>query len=1204
MDVRRSRRCWRRLKALGRRSTACRRWRSLRRPSPEAEADAFLRRNRTLAAKRSPLASRLIRFAFGWASGAIYLLLYLAASVLLLAAQYLAVERDWGWLTIWEPAIAGRKLPDVIAESFVLELTAIAGVLTLVAVAVGLLGNMLATSSEETFDAYFHEARPKGVVRCGVVLLGTLLVEYFWPLHGILGLVHDDTGILITRAAQIGLLLLWTGVVMFGAIHLLVTTIDFIRPEFRKKAIFRHAADTVIPNFLRTWYRQMHDSRRRWLGVAGLLRSEREDRPRVEPCEDELVPLDAARSRTPEAVLNALIADAVNHAARQDVAGFRERLGTATDFHRFLLLSFTDRGNPAESPLLKGFWGPLHQNWLRGYRPAYEVSTNQLALTFDFARAMAEVPTDVIGAASASPIPDEALSYLLQLHQMQLFLLAGWLRSRTAHPGRDGIDLLPRDRSAYERTVGAIIMDRGQFLDLIPARHQWPGDRPMPREEAAGQLPDLVDRLAAFGGRTGRLLRAFDRDLKQAGLEREWLRQALELEKEAATEGGGPTAFGPEANGAAHRGRTLLAHYRSAKEWAGYRASWDVLIDELSGELVLLGSAINERDSVSSPMLTDMLLKWPRRWDIRIRGEAWSMTLEQALDLTLVDCDWIEAQRRLARSFDIRRISGGSVFRRSLELAWQDALMVLTAVLLIWSVRPPQINDALSARTANALWHRRLHDPRYGHDGEHATSLRGRRFFEARMRLWLAVWRRNARWERWLDRFARIDGMTEAATIPNEVYQPTTISDVRDLDRSFLAMLVADRFSTGQSFGGDLEWLRIFMRRLFAQSHDHFLAVAAIRTAIADDVAQLEALVTTAAAGERPVEWFFRMMLVLLSDAAPSLGSEAERQVLSDLAADLQAVRRCLTEERRRFVDGLPIDPLAVAAFGRRLEALVRQSVGSWVYPLEPRSIAFGGAETGGVTVQVPVEAPALYGREFLTAPALDEPPDDRDLSRTMGHAVGGSIRQALRGERRDVRTIEGDDRSPAFWNTVAALAASVGHDPILLVPWGQATALASWVYGMDDDGRRSFEFSGSRGELGGEAMFRCGAVTVIRWEGPLILLSKHRIRTLRFLSGDTPGGFVGVAFRPLRPEAGDIEAALPPAMGATFDCCIELEWSDDPIFQLRPSAPEATAEVPVPTTPLSPGKGRKPPSKKPRAKARLPTDTHPASVQKTVDEH
>lgn len=163
------------------------------------------------------------------------------------------------------------------------------------------------------------------------------------------------------------------------------------------------------------------------------------------------------------------------------------------------------------------------------------------------------------------------------------------------------------------------------------------------------------------------------------------------------------------------------------------------------------------------------------------------------------------------------------------------------------------------------------------------------------------------------------------------------------------------------------------------------------------------------------------------------------------------------------------------------------------------------------------------------------------------------SLRSTVTSERSKATT----GRSPVFWGTVTALAARAGVDPILLVPWGQATALQGWVYRMGEEEKARYGFSGNNRELGGQALFRCGTVAVIRSEVPApLLVSNRKIQRQRFLSTGTGSRFIEVAFRHRRDEAEEAEAGLPTTEGVTFDCRLEIDWSEGPVYELRFAAP------------------------------------------------
>jgi hypothetical protein len=355
-----------------------------------------------------------------------------------------------------------------------------------------------------------------------------------------------------------------------------------------------------------------------------------------------------------------------------------------------------------------------------------------------------------------------------------------------------------------------------------------------------------------------------------------------------------------------------------------------------------------------------------------------------------------------------------------------------------------------------------------------------------------------------------------------------------------------------------------------------------MQTNIKDEIKLLEDETRQRAAGEVAPNWLTRMLGVLLPDAEMALSTETELQVLREFVDELQAVRRCLTEERRRFADGLPLDPAAVTSFGVRLDRTVREHIATWLYPFEPQ-LAFGEPETDAPGARVSAAPPGLFRREILTDPVLADPPSDHDLKMRLDWSVGHAAWKELLAIDRDVRTIEGDDRSPVFWGTVTTLAASAGVDPILLVPSGQATALQGWVYRMSEEEKARYGFSGNRRELGEQALFRCGTLTVIRSGVPTpLLVSNRKIQRLRLLSTGTGSRFIEVAFRHRLNEPEEVEAGLPTTEGVTFDCRLEIDWSEGPVYEFRFATPgDGGGGIPPALGPSS-GKARKRPSRKP----------------------
>jgi hypothetical protein len=572
--------------------------------------------------------------------------------------------------------------------------------------------------------------------------------------------------------------------------------------------------------------------------------------------------------------------------------------------------------------------------------------------------------------------------------------------------------------------------------------------------------------------------------------------------------------------------------------WSVRAESWPFLRTHLHYCAYFVAAAVWNEDELGANRYRDMLLHWASRLRTDVN---WNQELHRRSLLTpgwaLEAWPDVEAFAvRLRRFPQPDPLAPSAVFFEMVRCTLTDVIVTIAAVTLAWYVREQQAGD-IGARTANLLLNRRVMD---GEGEIREWAGQPRSIFQDVLgfilRCELDIRPGVEKYSSDMGELVRsLNQMSARYVVPGRVYSGWGSDGVDSLRLELLAMLAAHFPQVGDDGArAYIAWIAadetLFTRG--DQSVQNSIDALGLLARSLDEQLDSEA--------------FARAVLALSPDADSEAARIRVRQMLLDLAAELEAPRL----ERLRAME---VDPAKVEALRLELTRLVR-AAGPAVAPMDGFQVSVRDAANGRPR-DFTLTGNAIEKGMFVTPQRSSMTLDQ--LSSVAADSIGEHFGNLIRaGFRRLPKTIVrvSTGRYPRnFWRTVASRANSVGPSAVLLVSGQIAQDLIGLMFqpqAAADLGVTTTYNQEIQGGRGAGYVGTVGSVDVFQGDLPLERALLFSSKILLDVIYERPVGATDF----LKVDLSFAEGATVGELKITF--IQEIVWADTPVVEFRLVAP------------------------------------------------
>lgn len=217
------------------------------------EVRRHLRNNATARRVRYGLAHRALRRFLGFGTFGRFVGAYVALDVAFIGAEAL-VSRFETNRSVVRALLAASQMTDqttLLRDIFGIFITAQVGVLALITLALALVTLIAQRENSETdIKVYYHESMAFEVVASCLGLLAVLVVQFTWPLQGVLHRVGFGVDNLLFEFVLHGIHLAWLLVNLLAVAYFIRTTFQFVQQSARMLLRARYTRNVVLPREL------------------------------------------------------------------------------------------------------------------------------------------------------------------------------------------------------------------------------------------------------------------------------------------------------------------------------------------------------------------------------------------------------------------------------------------------------------------------------------------------------------------------------------------------------------------------------------------------------------------------------------------------------------------------------------------------------------------------------------------------------------------------------------------------------------------------------------------------------------------------------------------------------------------------------------------------------------------------------------------
>jgi hypothetical protein len=454
-----------------------------------------------------------------------------------------------------------------------------------------------------------------------------------------------------------------------------------------------------------------------------------------------------------------------------------------------------------------------------------------------------------------------------------------------------------------------------------------------------------------------------------------------------------------------------------ARAWSSYRAAWPFLWQHLSNTAYCLAVAVWNEDAAAAALFREALVRWADALDHRLPEHA-ELRWRRLLYPDVLDLDWAAATARAAPLAYAHSPSTrpGELFAAVLRNCHADVLLVTAALLLRWTMEGKQASD-IGARTAAELGRQEGASDQEFRPERQPPDLRKALLDFARIELAGSGFRDGSHGARVDELVRSLDNMTERRVVPGRVFTPSTSHAWDDLRLATVTLLTAaaDVGGTEAAVGGVVELAarEDLLPRADASCRELDGALRNVEEAASRDWPQ----VASAFAVLRPAR-----------DLAA-----AKAALLSSVAAARSAIETArLARLKARQVDGAKLEAIRAAAEASLLTTPAKVPLFRDVVVERAQGVSDAADRTFRVN---------CVTKAGLVEPPMEPPSSNFDgfMASQFARAAGRQAWHVFAARPRQVLELPHEVDSPEFWDEVAAKAALVGPEPVLVVPNGPA---------------------------------------------------------------------------------------------------------------------------------------------------------------------
>ncbi len=446
--------------------------------------------------------------------------------------------------------------------------------------------------------------------------------------------------------------------------------------------------------------------------------------------------------------------------------------------------------------------------------------------------------------------------------------------------------------------------------------------------------------------------------------------------------------------------------------WSTYSESWVFLWQHLTNTAYCLAVAVWNEDEAGADHFHEALVRWPE--NLRIDFDYLHQFRHRRLVYPdLLKKNWHEALAQvepLCFRYD-QSPSPNQVFSGIISGAHDDVLLLVSALLLRWSIEGKQVSD-IGGRNARAVLRRERGD-------EMGSRSRSRVFnfsstFLDVLRLEMAGERYSeGSYARDLDQLVNsLDNMTERRVVPGRVYSPSTLHDRDGLGLSIAAIILA-----AHQEGGDASLSRgvetLAEEEEFLPEGDRSLRKCL------QEISRLKSVLE-----EKP-DQIFRGLRLLTSESVPDLSIESIIETLKTVETAINSVRQKRLKDRD--VDATQLERIRSAVEDALLKG--------------PSNLPFFQDiqiyRVSNLSEASPIDREfGEIKKAYLTDPPMDDRVSNFEefFASSIQRETGIRIWRAFDQRDRTLRTIEYGIGQEEFWRSLEPLAHQTGSSPVLLV--------------------------------------------------------------------------------------------------------------------------------------------------------------------------
>jgi hypothetical protein len=537
----------------------------------------------------------------------------------------------------------------------------------------------------------------------------------------------------------------------------------------------------------------------------------------------------------------------------------------------------------------------------------------------------------------------------------------------------------------------------------------------------------------------------------------------------------------------------------------------------------MLAVAVWNEDETGAALLRDTLVRWPRTLSHHFADRAYLLQ-RRLLFPDIVSLDLAAVQERIRHLLPQHMPipTPDELFQATLQGAHDDALLLTSALLLLWSMEGKQTSD-IGARTAAGLLRRELEDP---DDDRHGTP-QDKTFASLMMdivRLEIAGDRRpEGTYGADLDHLVEtLDNMTERRVVPGRSFTPSTLHGRDGLQSALLSMLLA-------RVPGDVHPLLTRIKDLAKNE-------AALPTGDRSLRDLLHSLDRSTKVIETPPPVLHRGLALLKPDAVFATAGEQLKSIVTAMVAAIE-------DERTARLRARPISDRALNELQEAVENSLLTSLGGVFF--------FRGFSI----LKIPQNAEAqLFTSRFngLSKAQFLEPPMEwetvgftKHYAEQVSHQAGRRVWNLFTQRHREQVSVAARIEDGTFWQQVTALAAGVGAEPMLIVSrQAEGRALRQFVYQLrEPPGGLTIEQK-NRQDMGNAYIATIEGVDVFGADftaGSAWLFSPYILQSVEYAQLDADGHIATVVFQP----GEDLKGAL------VAEFKQRAVWADWPIYDI-----------------------------------------------------